>query len=120
MKKEKFIKQVQKELDNIKAKATPEEIKRLIFKEFDAESDSSCIYGLLTGNSWSKRATQIQKKSFAYLSGCDSNKFKYHTFDEGTDYTALEKFILMIPQRVNREIFRYLKGKIKTINLNVI
>lgn len=50
MKKSTFIKLVQKELDNIKEKATPKELKRLVFKEFNPANGFSCVYGLLTGS----------------------------------------------------------------------
>ena len=95
-------------------------MKNLKYNKFDETDNNACIYGLLTGDSWSKRAQQIQKKSFAYLSGFNSNKFKDHRFDKGTGFTALEKYLMMVSKIAHKEIFRYLKGKTESINLDLI
>jgi hypothetical protein len=120
MKKQTFINKVQKELYNIKEKATPEEIKRLKYSQFDETDPNRCVYGLLAGDSYSKRARQIQNKQFASLSGWRSDKFEDQTFGKGTAFTALEKYLLMVSKKVHKEIFRYIKGKTETIDLNVI
>lgn len=123
MKKETFIKKVQKELDNIKKKATPEEIKNLKVKNFNPSSGFGCIYGLLTGVWNSDRAKKIQKKTFSNLQGYPNNSFVNQSFNQtncGVGYTALEKYILMVDKKKNNEIIKYLKGKIETIDLNVI
>jgi hypothetical protein len=124
MKKSTFIAMVQKELDNIKEKATPKELKRLVFKDFNPASGFGCVYGLLTGVWHTKRAKEFQKKFFQHLHGFGGNSFDCHNLDKKvagtTGYTALEKYILMVKPSKNREIFQYLKGKRETIDLNVI
>lgn len=123
MKKEKFIKKVQKELDNIKAKATPEEIAKLEFKKFQHDSGSACIYGLMTGDCDSDRALEIQPKKYADIDGCgwDSGyEFEKQSYEKGTDFTALEKYLFMVERPKHKEIIKYLKGKTDSVNLELV
>jgi hypothetical protein len=126
MKKEKFIAKVQKELAKIKKLATPEELAKLKFKMYDPNDPSYCIYGLMTGNAGSDRAKVFKKKQFQFVgqlpnSGKDSRKFEDHSFDKGEKFTALEKFLMMVEGKKEvKGLFKYLKGKTETINLDLI
>lgn len=120
MKKSVFIKKVQKELDAIKEKATPEELKKLVFNQFEYTKVDGCIYGLLTGDSYSERAKQFQKKTLDDVGWNRFQKFEDRVFTEGKHFTNLEQYLYFVKANTHREIFRYLKGKIEVINLNKI
>jgi hypothetical protein len=123
MKKETFIKKVQKELDKIKKRATKEEIDKLDFNSFRYDSQVACIYGQMTGDCDSVRATEIKKKTFKEIDGFGDHsgyKFEQQDFKKGKEFTALEKYLFMVNSETHKEIIQYLKGETKEINLNVI
>lgn len=61
-----LLKNAKKELLNIKKFATESEIERLINAiesyEFDGKRSQNCIYGAMTGNCYSSRASELIKK----------------------------------------------------------
>jgi hypothetical protein len=57
--KKQFIEDVKKEARALKKTATVEEIDSLDFQHFNPESPSGCIYGQMTGNCRSKRASEL-------------------------------------------------------------
>ncbi len=104
-----FVKKVQKELDDIKARATPEEIARLNFAYFNSKHTERCIYGQMTGDCDSDRAKEIRKKSIG-----DSD-----TLEKGSYYTPLEVYLFRVEADKHQEIIDYLKGIITTIDLKL-
>jgi hypothetical protein len=121
MKKAEFLQLVQIELDNIKEKATKEEICKLNFGRFNHDKKSCCVYGQMTGHCNSDRAHELQVKTFSdlALSGLYAAfvTFSLQSMEEGDDYTALEKYLFMVKSPQHLEIIQYLKSEINTIKL---
>ena len=62
MRKDQLIKGILKEIENIKIHATDAEKEKLDFSMFSGGMSGHCIYGLMTGNCYSKRAGELIKK----------------------------------------------------------
>ncbi len=119
-----FLIAVIAEIKRIKRLATPEEIDKLNFSRFEHWSSNDCIYGQMTGHCSSDRARIIAPKKFADVdaetSRIHSNhkyKFKDQSFDKGTNFTALEKYLYMCPKTTHKHIIDFLKGKVKTLDI---
>lgn len=80
IKYETLLKNAKKELLNIKKFATKSEIERLINAietyEFDGKRSQYCIYGAMTGNCYSSRASELIEKC--------AMSYKAISLDEGT------------------------------------
>lgn len=137
MDKQEFLQEVQEELDNIKTKATKKEINNLKFKDLMHDSSSSCIYGLLTGDCKSDRAKELSPKNYYYVQLdefekdpwailTNDNFYPFEEQDFKTSsvigygvFTALEKYLFMVDPLKHKQIIKYLKGTLKTINLTL-
>ncbi len=58
-----FLKDVKHEIDALKANATKDELAQLDIDTFNYRTQSSCIYGQLTGNCESNRAKELMNVS---------------------------------------------------------
>ncbi len=77
--KEQFLKNVVQEVNNIKKYATKSEINKLDFDNLIPDSHSRCIYGQMTGDCRSSRASNLIYKSCkSYINdgGIITSKFK--------------------------------------------
>lgn len=137
MDKQEFLQEVQEELDNIKAKATKKEISNLTYKALMHDSPSSCIYGLMTGGCKTDRAIELAPKDYyrvqldevekdvwTILNGENFYSFEEQDFNKSShigygDFTALEKYLFMVNPLKHKQIIKYLKGTLKTINLTL-
>lgn len=121
MKKSEFLLEVKAELDNIKSKATQEEISRLDFKDFNHTFSDKCIYGQMTGWCSNDRAIELSPKVYKSISKKIINR--YLPFSQQSmstkyqSYTALEKYLFMVKISMHEKIISYLKGEIDTIEL---
>lgn len=119
--KNQFIIQVMNELNVIKTNATQEEISRLDPSTFNAGVGNLCIYGQMTGSCSSRRAKEIFPKVYAGIRGVESSSnpytFKNQNYQEGNNYTSLEKYLIMTSHSKCLEIIEYLKGNITEIRL---
>lgn len=122
MKKSVFLIAVISEIKRIKRLATKKEIHKLDFKSFEHWSSSNCIYGQMTGYCDSKRARVIMPKKFDNIEGeaCmltsdHKRKFEDQTFEKGTTFTALEKYLYMCSKKTHKHIFDFLKGETENL-----
>lgn len=118
MKKSEFLLEVKAELDNLKAKATKEEISMLNLENFDHNHYSRCIYGQMTGHCDSSRAKMLSPKVYFDLGrGNLFSKQSFQKRERNNCYTALEKYLFMVKKPTHKKIISYLKGEIDTIKL---
>lgn len=110
-----FLKEVKTEIRNIRKNATDEEKGKLDFYSFVCDSSCDCIYGQMTGNCNSKRANILTPKSYKFLTRQPS---VVPFLDKGKDYTALEKYLLIVKPVTHRKIIDYIKGEITTLKIN--
>ena len=61
--KKKFLEDVAKEAEALKEHATKEEISKLSIAILDPTHSEKCLYGLMTGNCYSERASELIFKS---------------------------------------------------------
>lgn len=117
MKKADFLLEVMAELDNIKAKATKEEIGRLNLESFNPNSPTKCIYGLMTGECFSNRAKELTPKTYDSIGW--GNSFGRQQFTKGNMecFTALEKYLYMVKEATHAKIIDYLKGSTSVLEL---
>lgn len=119
MKKAEFLLEVKAELDNIKKKATKEEIGKLNFGLLYINSVSRCIYGQMTGNCRSDRAIEITTKKYSNIG--NGNSFSYQSYAIGKKgqerFTPLEKYLYMVGKPMHKNLIAYLKGDIQEIIL---
>lgn len=134
---EDFLTQVKIEAEAIKEHATPEEIGRLDFHEFDAGSPVGCIYGQMTGHCSSHRAHQLIAKCCKKL--VDNRKFSARDLEDaahsmngiecnlenlmrarkGSDleYMSTVESYIMLPDAKSAELIDFLKGNRKDLVL---
>lgn len=111
------------ELVTIKANARAEEIKRLNFETFSNVVSNACIYGQMTGSCISMRARQIYPKIFRHLNieytyGIQKvSSMESQNFEPGDSFTPLEKYLLLVDEAQHKEVIKYLKGEVETIEL---
>lgn len=121
MKKSEFLLEVKAELDNIKSKATQEEISKLDFNGFDHKYNDTCIYGQMTGWCNSDRAKELSPKVYKTITKTVIEGYlpfsKQNMSTNEKRYTALEKYLYMVKRPMHEKIISYLKGEIDTIEL---
>lgn len=114
-----YLKEVKKEIINIKKHATAEEIDMLDFFRLNAYNYRQCIYGQMTGNCYSKRATELirlccnTKTSFANVLSSDYELIKEKPRLNGLankGHTYVEHFIVH-HEKYNKHIIEFLKGE---------
>lgn len=117
--KKAFFKEVKKEIDNLKLKATQEEIDMLDFSMLDSDNRFQCIYGQMTGYCESERALELTPKKYDDTGwGLDFSDAKKNSVFTQTqpNFTPLEVYISMLNSN-NADVIKYLKGEIETLNL---
>lgn len=121
MKRVDFVQLVVAEVENIKLNATDKEKSNLNRDSFRHFTAGGCIYGQLTGTSFSERACELAPKIFENTTNkvhLFDTKFEDLEFEEGCYFTALEKYLYIIPQTERLHILDYIKGDTKTLNIN--
>lgn len=131
---------VKKEAEALRVHATKEERKKLQNEHFDSSTISGCIYGLMTGCCYSRRAAVLINKCCVryftdevlpdpgedYITmghvqkGANGNKvkdfIKARTNISRPHYSAIEAYILL-PEAKNANLIAYLKGETDTLEL---
>jgi hypothetical protein len=130
---------VRKEAEALRIHATKEERERLNFGELNPEFIGDCIYGQMTGNCYSERASiLIGKCAFRYVKDGSLTNIKHEGFnriaycingtqvddlhanrnsdDEPPHYSAIEAYILL-PEAQNANLIAYLRGETDTLTL---
>ena len=113
---EKYLIAVKHEIEMLKTHATKKERNKLILKDFNPLNPTTCIYGQMTDNCFSKRATEL-------ISLCTNYGFKTLTLSNVNDikemklgrivgsdlqYTPLEHFIVNYKE-YTKDIIAFLK-----------
>ena len=110
---------VKDEAEKLKIHATPEEIGRLNFKNLRHEMTERCIYGQMTGDCYSKRATQLLKKCTtpysSFLSPYRKPDKKTFTNDRWV-FSPIE-FYIANSESKREALIDFLQGKSETLNL---
>ncbi len=140
--KKDLIKDVTKEAIALKQNATKAEINRLDFSSLDPEDHCGCIYGQMTGDCRSSRASALIFKSCKRfidftsaskirtlkdvrenvngetINGVNSDKDFLRTRDNGDIkyFSTIESYILM-PFAKNNNLVAFLKGETDALNL---
>lgn len=108
-------KEIKQEADNIRKFATKEEISRLNFRDLIPVHSESCIYGLMTGDCNSKRATELIEKCcpkgyFYYLISSNDKRLSMNdTAFTVRNYSAIEREIYRNPEG-NKKLIKYIKS----------
>lgn len=137
---EQFLEDVRKEVDAVKLNATPNEIARLEFKKLEPTSFTRCIYGQMTGDCQSLRASElillccpryfennlgnyesledaVGEVNGKQIAGIGSpEKLYQHRSDWLIHLSALEAYILA-PEAKSENLIAYLKGETDTLDL---
>lgn len=123
MKKREFVKMVIDEIEAIKVRATDEEKSKLDFSKFNHRNIRDCIYGQMTGSCDSKRAKEIMGKKFEDIEPeviiSKLSSFESQSFNIGSWFTSLEKYLYMVGPEVHLDIIEYIKGLTQTLKLKV-
>lgn len=124
----KLKKLVLQEIENLKIYATYEEIGKLDFTTFKPFMIGTCIYGQMTGNCFSDRATVLLDLCTIPYSDYTSaywptnemkfagNRTKLYKSTIINVFSPLEYYIFNYSE-TNEKIIAYLKGEIQTLNL---
>jgi hypothetical protein len=140
--KKQFISDVIAELKNIKKHATPIEINRLDFESFNPKNMDHCIYGQMTGNCLSLRASELIflccKRYVENRGYASYNKLDFKTLKPGINgpsigetvgefgfkrgwvnyLSSLESYIMLEESKLKyKKIFAFLKGETEIIKL---
>jgi len=100
------LKKVRSEIIALKAELTPEQIENLEIEYFDGNSKYNCIYGLITGNSMNRDASNLKATC------TKTSELKVYVYN-----TELEEFIM---DMVNTDsqikmILKFLRSEIKRL-----
>jgi hypothetical protein len=116
MTKKEFIALVISEIENIKQKATAEEIGKLNFYHLLPMYKTDCIYGQMTGNCYSARAKELKQNRFQDVPDYDYTytEAKKKFMVRGDNFSALEVYIVLKDSK-NKEVIQYLKGEINEL-----
>jgi len=110
---------VKDEAEKLKKYATPKERGCLSFEKLSGLNASHCIYGQMTGDCFSERATELLNKCakpyssqlFGYARTSSSTFIQNRAF-----FSPIEVYINLIGAKRNY-LIDFLKGKSKTLNL---
>lgn len=116
--KEQFLDDVKAEAKALREHATKEELGKLDIRNLDANNPHCCVYGQLTGDCDSDRATVLMKRcANVYfmtptdgLNFCVTEKFAY------CNWSPIECYI-RLPQAQNANLIVYLRGETDDLNL---
>lgn len=131
--KKQFLKDVKYEIDNLKKHATDTEKSRLNFYAFDPEGVRDCIYGQMTGDCKSHRASELiglccrrvvvnygKLDSFETILPVVNGKFDKDSFNSNRGellyLSSLEGYIFA-EEAKNEDVINYLRGYSNTLSL---
>jgi hypothetical protein len=109
---------VQKEAEALRVHATKEERERLDIETLDPANTKLCVYGLLTGDCDSPRASRLIKECAPiYITG-ESDEDGMETVAEfkSYHYSPIEYYIAL-PEANNANLISYLRGETETLEL---
>lgn len=138
--REQFLQDVRTEVEALKANATPYEVGKLNIETFDADSQALCIYGQMTGSCSSFRAKQLMDASCVRVTSSSSfidNKYfedvaekingdytgqtweddwgdAYH---RAFSYLSMVEMYIFLKGSSPKNIMKYLKGEVETLEL---
>lgn len=110
---------VRKEAEALRVHATKEELGRLDFETMRPASSKSDIYGQMTGEFDSGRATELKRKCTpVFVSGDiqDFNTIGIHECFTDFSWTPIEYYILGADSN-NANLIAYLRGETETLEL---
>lgn len=129
----KYIRVVISEIVNVKRYATEKEKNGLIYNKFHPRFSWKCIYGLITGDCFSKETSTLINKCVdfgVYVPSSNASHVGIFNFVlikvkrffrfkcKRNYYTPLENFISLIGYRkYTRNIFKFIKGETKTLQI---
>jgi hypothetical protein len=113
--------QVKTEADNLRQYATDKEKSKLVAEDINGVSTKECIYGTMTGDCYSKRATTLLNKCAKPFSGdikdfreVEDTKFKtLETFfgKRRPMYSPIEYYICHVYPKYINNLVDYIQGK---------
>lgn len=109
---------VRKEAEALRVHATKEERERLGIEQLDPSDVRLCIYGLMTGECDSARATKLIKKCARVLidGACDLDDIKLAAEFKNYHWSPIE-FYITYPEAKNANLIAYLRGETETLDL---
>jgi hypothetical protein len=122
---------VRKEAEALRVHATKEELGRLDFEQLQPSHEDQCIFGLMTGNCYSKRAAELINicaiSHFDLLPDSidEVGEFKVDKEEDfiatrihqrGTTFSAIEAYICL-PEAHNENLIAFLKGETDNLEL---
>jgi hypothetical protein len=120
MERTEFVQQVIAEVENLKLNATEVEKAKLDRSSLRHYTAGGCIYGQLTGASFSERAHELSPKIYENATGkmkLFDTQYEDLDFSKGVWFTALEKYLYIITQEERIHILDYIKGDTETLNI---
>jgi len=124
MTSEKLLELVKQEADNIKVHATQAEKDKLDIDNFSGLFPTTCLYGQLTGNCFSDRATELLNLCTMPFTP-DLKRFTPSTsnrsFKDFRQYSPIEYLIFQgCSKKDEQNLIDYIQGKNDTLELNLI
>lgn len=115
MTKNEFLDSVATEIEAIKKNATPQQLIKLDFDDFDPGDHKRCIYGQMTGDCFNEEATRLILACCTPLlyrgtDSCIDDDWKGQNNNFSRLFSPLENFIENYSNR-NEDILSYLKGE---------
>jgi hypothetical protein len=113
---------VREEARNLREKATREELENLDFKNLYPCSITECIYGMMTGDCYSDRATSLIKQCCSKvieggsISYCEEIIGSPLEYSRGAFWSPIEKYITE-DEANSKGLISYLKGETETLDL---
>lgn len=131
--KAQFLADVRHEIDMLKKHATVSEIDRLYFEELTPESSTECIYGQMTGNCKSFRASQLidlcckrvvrnsgslnSFKTILPVVNGIYNKSEFQKNRRSLDFFSSLEAYIMADKAKNEDVIAYIKGETDILTL---
>lgn len=121
MKKSEFLTLVKEEATHLRKKATNAEKRRLSYESLLPCHADFCLYGLMTGNCFSKRARRLTPKTLLFVGESSmgtNDKFPHDTFttlkpQAGLQFTPIEVYLLIKGSK-SKKLINYIKGETET------
>lgn len=115
--KKQFLEDVAKEARALRKHATKKELELLNFETFDGGDVKKCIYGQMTGDCDSDRASElIQLCAPIYFEG-SSGGYKTNSVFEIFRYSPIERYVAQYVSEKNKNLIAFLKGERKDLVL---
>lgn len=112
------------EATKLKLHATTSERDMLSFESLNPDKVSACIYGQMTGNCWSERATFLMNTCASpyavLLSGSVRPNSKIFSVGASRDFSPIEVFIAKNNETANHLLISFIKGQKETLTIDEI